>query len=41
MEKLDKVHDDLLMLKTKATVWGSVAGSVFGVIAGLLMKFYG
>ena len=39
--KLDKIHDDLLMLKTKATVWGSVGGGLFGFITGILLKIFG
>lgn len=36
--KLDLIHDDVLMLKTKAAVWGSVGGGVFGLITGFLIK---
>lgn len=39
--KLDQIHDDLLMLKTKAAVWGSLAGTLFGVLGALLIKTYG
>ena len=38
--KLDKIHDDLLMLKAKAAVWGSVGGGLFGLISGILLKFF-
>jgi len=39
--KLDTIHDDLLMLKTKAAVWGSIAGAIFGLLGAILIKIYG
>ena len=39
--KMEEIHDDLLMLKTKAAVWGSLAGTLFGALGALLIKVYG
>lgn len=39
--KLGEIHDDILMLKTKAAVWGSLAGTLFGALGALLIRVYG
>ena len=37
--ELEKVHDDVLIIKTKSRVWGSIAGAVSGVATAFGMSF--
>jgi hypothetical protein len=36
--KLDNISYELVTLKTKATIWGAIAGAIFSVIGSKLIK---
>jgi len=35
VESVQRCKDDVLMLKTKAGVWGALGGALFGLVAGI------
>lgn len=37
-ENLNRVSNELVMLKTKAAVWGGLAGTTFSVVIGTLVQ---
>ena len=39
MRKLDKLHDDLLTLRVRASIWGGVTGFVVSLLAMIGVKF--
>lgn len=40
-KRIGKIHTEVATLKAKASTWGAVAGTVFGIITAILVKILG
>lgn len=38
-KKIPQIHQDIVTLKTKASVWGGVVAVIVSIVTGILIKF--